>query len=263
LPHQVAPGQTTAHAAGIQQRIDLAPRMVGRHVALKAEDAEQHLLLAFVAVTMRVEQIVAGLALNLLGAGLSTYWLRSAFAGGQAPAISFLEAVSVPVLSRIPVLGPVLFGQKALSYLALLAVPALRFFLYRTRPGLELRRVGENPAALDTKGLSVAIRQYAAVVSGGLMAGLGGAFLSVGSTARFVPDMTNGRGWLAIVVVIAGAWHPAGILLATLLFSFLDALQLQVQGVGSDVPYHLGIADLLASRWRGSASLSLPSSRQG
>ncbi len=211
-------------------------------LAAAATGGMMSLLFAFVAVTMRVEQIVAGLALNLLGAGLSTYWLRTAFAGGQAPAIPFLEAVSIPVLDRIPVLGPVLFGQKALSYLALLAVPALWFFLYRTRPGLELRCIGENPAALDTKGLSVAIRQYTAVVFGGLMAGLGGAFLSVGSSARFVPDITNGRGWLAIVVVIAGAWHPAGILLATLLFSFLDALQLQVQGVGSDVPYQLLLA---------------------
>jgi ABC-type uncharacterized transport system permease subunit len=211
-------------------------------LAAAATGGLMSLLLAFVAVTMRVEQIVAGLALNLLGAGLSAYWLRSAFAGGPPPAVPFLGTIPVPVLSRIPILGPVLFEQKALSYLALSAVPALWFFLYRTRFGLELRCAGENPEVLDTKGLSVAARRYAALVFGGLMAGLGGAFLSVGSAARFVPDMTNGRGWLAIVVVIAGAWHPAGILLAVLIFSFLDALQLQIQGVGIDLPYQILLA---------------------
>ncbi len=194
-------------------------------------------------ITLKVEQIVTGLAINLLGSGLSIFWLRSVFAGESAtPTIAYFATVPIPFLSKIPWLGPVLFEQKVLTYFALLAVPLTGWFLFRTRLGLELRCIGENAKALDTKGISVAARQYGAVIFGGLMAGLGGAFLSVGSAARFVPDMTNGRGWLAIVIVIAGMWRPVPILLATLAFSFLDALQLQIQGIGISIPYQLLLA---------------------
>lgn len=201
------------------------------------------LVFAFMVITLKVEQIVTGLALNLLGAGLSIFWLRAAFANaGQTPTIPFFDTVPLPLLSDIPFLGPILFDQKVLTYVAFLAVPATWYFLFRTRYGLELRCVGENPKALDIKGLNVAARQYAAVVFGGLMAGMGGAFLTVGSAARFVPEMTNGRGWLAIVIVIAGMWRPVPVLLATLAFSFLDALQLQIQGIGVAIPYQLLLA---------------------
>jgi ABC-type uncharacterized transport system permease subunit len=201
------------------------------------------LLFAFLVITLQVEQIVTGLAMNLLGSGLSVYWLRAAFKGqSQIPATPIFDNVPIPVLSSLPVIGPVLFDQKALTYLALLSVPAVWYFLYRTRPGLDLRCAGENPKALDIKGLSIARRQYAAVVFGGAMAGLAGAFLTVASASRFAPEMTNGRGWLAIVIVIAGMWRPVPILLATLAFSFLDALQLQIQGIGISVPYQLMLA---------------------
>jgi ABC-type uncharacterized transport system permease subunit len=201
------------------------------------------LIFAFLVISLKVEQIVTGLALNLLGSGLSIFWLRAAFANaGQTPTIPFFGNVPVPLLSDIPFLGPVLFDQKLLTYLAFLSVPAVWYFLFRTRYGLELRCAGENPKALDIKGIDVLARQYAAVVFGGLMAGLGGAFLTVGSAARFVPEMTNGRGWLAIVIVIAGLWRPVPVLLATLAFSFLDALQLQIQGIGVAIPYQLLLA---------------------
>jgi simple sugar transport system permease protein len=118
-------------------------------------------------------------------------------------------------------------------------VPLVWLFLYRTRYGLIVRCAGENPKALDVKGVRVAPVQYAAVIFGGWMAGLAGAFLSIGSAARFVPDMTNGRGWLAIIIVIAGLWRPYTVLAAALIFSFLDALQLQIQGVGIAIPYQL------------------------
>lgn len=196
------------------------------------------LVFAVLVITFKVEQIVTGLAINLLGAGLSTYWLRAAFANaGQTPTIPYLSNVPIPGLSGIPALGPILFDQKALTYFAFLMVPIIWFFLYRTRYGLIVRCAGDNPKALDVKGVRVAPVQYAAVVFGGLMAGVGGAFLSVGSAARFVPDMTNGRGWLALIVVIAGLWRPYSILIATLVFSLLDALQLQIQGIGITIPY--------------------------
>lgn len=234
-------------------------------------------LMAFVfavmVITLKVEQIVTGLAVNLLGAGLSTYWLRAAFAGdGQTPTIPFFSNVPIPYLSELPYVGPVLFDQKLLTYFAFLMVPAVWFFLYRTRYGLILRCAGDNPKALDVKGVAVAPVQYAAVVFGGLMAGLGGAFLSVGSAARFVPDMTNGRGWLAIIIVIAGLWRPWSILVATLVFSFLDALQLQIQGIGIAIPFQLllmmpyvaAIVALMVRRSRGKAPalLGVPYTRE-
>ena len=201
------------------------------------------LFFAFLVISLKVEQIVTGLAINLLGSGLSVFWLRAAFADqGQTPTIALFEALPLPLLRAIPYVGPVLFEQKLLTYLALLAVPAVWFFLFRTRFGLELRCCGENPKALDVKGMSVAARQYGAVVFGGVMAGLGGSFLTLASSARFVPEITNGRGWLAIVIVIAGMWRPVPVLLATLAFSFLDALQLQIQGIGIAIPYQLLLA---------------------
>ncbi|WP_337918657.1 ABC transporter permease [Pseudaminobacter soli (ex Zhang et al. 2022)] len=228
---------------------------------------------AFMVITLKVEQIVTGLAVNLLGAGLSTYWLRAAFSdSGQTPVIPFFENVPIPVLSQLPVVGPILFDQKLLTYFAFLMVPAVWFLLFRTRYGLIIRCAGDNPKALDVKGVSVAAVQYAAVVFGGLMAGLGGAFLSVGSAARFVPDMTNGRGWLAIIIVIAGLWRPYAVLAATLVFSFLDALQLQIQGIGIAIPYQLllmmpyvvAIIALMVRRSRANAPamLGMPYSRE-
>jgi ABC-type uncharacterized transport system permease subunit len=201
------------------------------------------LVFAFLVISLKVEQIITGLALNLLGSGLSIFWLRAAFANAsQTPTISFFGNMPIPLLSDIPLLGAILFDQKFLTYVALLAVPAAWCFLFRTRYGLELRCAGENPKALDIKGIDVSARQYAAVVFAGLMAGLGGAFLTVGSAARFVPEMTNGRGWLAIVIVIAGMWRPGPVLIATLVFSFLEALQFQLQGIGVSIPYQLLLA---------------------
>lgn len=231
------------------------------------------LVFAIMVVTLKVEQIVTGLALNLLGAGLSNYWLRAAFAdSGKTPAIPYFSDVAIPGLGRLPFVGPVLFDQRLLTYLAFLLVPLVWFFLFRTRYGLILRCAGENPKALDVKGVAVAPVQYAAVIFGGVMAGIGGAFLSIGSAARFVPDMTNGRGWLAIIIVIAGLWRPWPVLIATLVFSLLDALQLQIQGIGINIPYQLllmmpyvvAIAALMIRRTRGSAPamLGLPYSRE-
>jgi len=157
--------------------------------------ATMALVFAFVVITLKVEQIVTGLTINLLGAGLSTYWLRAAFADeGQTPTIPFFGNVEIPLLSDIPVLGPILFDQKLLTYVAFLLVPVVWFFLFRTRYGLIVRCAGENPKALDVKGVKVAPIQYAAVVFGGLMAGLGGAFLSVGGAFRARHDQ---RAWLA------------------------------------------------------------------
>lgn len=201
------------------------------------------LCFGFLVITLRIEQIVTGLAINLPGSGLTVFWMRTAYSDAdKTPAILQFEVLPLPLLADIPVLGPVLFQQKLLTYLALLAVPAIPFFLYRTRQGLDLRCCGENPKALGIKGLSVAARQFAAVVFGGLMAGVGGAFLTLAGSARLVPEITAGRGRLAIVIVLAGMRRPVPVLVATLVFSFLDALQLQIPGIGVSIPYQLLLA---------------------
>ena len=202
------------------------------------------LLFAVMTIGLKTEQFVTGLAINLLASGLSLFWFRAYqdVSGNDSPTIELLPSLHLPGLSQLPLLGPVLFAHNVLTYVALLAVPAIWLFLYRTRHGLELRCVGENPATLDTKGLSVAARRYAAVLFGGAMAGLAGAFISVGSSARFVPEMTAGRGWLAIVIVIAGNWQPQWVLVAALVFAFLNAFQLQAQTAGLDLPYQLLLA---------------------
>ena len=201
-------------------------------------------LMVFMAATLKVEQVVTGLALNLLAAGMSLYLYKAFFAGDGTtfPTIDVMQTVPIPFLSDIPWIGPIFFTQKILTYLAFLMVPAVWFFLYRTKYGLEIRCLGENPKVIDTKGMSVTLRQYGAVIMGGMLIGMGGAFVTIGSVARFVPEITNGRGWLALVIVIAANWRPMGILIATLVFAFLDAFQLQSQGIGVDLPYQIFLA---------------------
>ncbi|MBN8629309.1 MAG: ABC transporter permease [Rhodobacterales bacterium] len=201
-------------------------------------------VMVFMAATLKVEQVVTGLALNLLAAGLSIYLYKAYFASAEQtlPTIKVMALAPIPFLSDIPYIGPVLFNQKVLTYVALLMVPAVWFFLYRTKYGLEIRCLGENPKVIDTKGMSVSLRQYGAVIAGGALIGLAGAFVTIGSSARFVPDITNGRGWLALVIVIAGNWRPTGILIAALVFAFLDAVQLQIQGAGVQLPYQIFLA---------------------
>ena len=202
-------------------------------------------IMVFMAATLKVEQVVTGLALNLLAAGMSLYLYKAFFAGdkpGEFPTIEVMPTLELPFLSNIPYVGEIFFTQKALTYIAFAMVPIVWFFLYRTKWGLEIRCLGENPKVIDTKGMSVTGRQYFAVILGGMLVGLGGAFVTIGSVARFVPEITAGRGWLALVIVIAGNWRPSGILIAALVFAFLDALQLQIQGVGVELPYQIFLA---------------------
>ncbi len=225
------------------------------------------LLMAFMAVTLKVEQIVTGMALNLLGAGISLFWLRlmSSTAKVDYMTIELFKPIQIPYLSSLPYIGEILFSQRWLTYFAFLMVPIIWFFLYRTKYGLQIRSVGENPKAVDTKGVNVARLQYLATIFGGVMAGLGGAFLTLAATPRFVPGISGGRGWLAIVIVIAGNWLPWRITLAALIFAFLDAFQLHVQGVGVQIPYQIllalpylfAIIAMMGSRARSEAPSSL------
>jgi ABC-type uncharacterized transport system permease subunit len=201
------------------------------------------LFMVFMAATLKVDQTVTGLSLNLLAAGLTLFLYRVSYGGvGNVPSISPLGKTSIPILSDIPILGIILFKQSLLTYLAFLLVPLIAIFLYKTKYGLAIRAIGENPGAADTKGLNVTKYQYFCVMFGGMMSGLGGAFITIGTIANFLPGIIAGRGWLAVVLVIAGNWHPGRIILATVVFAFLDAMQLQIQGIGVPVPHQILLA---------------------
>jgi general nucleoside transport system permease protein len=188
---------------------------------------------AFLAVTLRANQIVSGLAVTLFGAGLTAF-IGKPFVGAQAPVV--LSRVPIPGLSQIPVIGPILFNQDPLVYLSFILVPVVWYFIYRTRPGLNLRAIGESPATADAMGVSVASRRYVYTLIGGALAGLGGAYLSLGYTPTWVEGMTAGRGWIAVGLVVFGTWDPVRVMVGAYLFGFVDGFQLRAQGLGSTIP---------------------------
>jgi len=175
----------------------------------------------FFTITLRANQVVCGLALAILGIGLSSF-LGRPIIGRVAERFVPLP---IPVLKEIPILGPVLFNQSALVYVGYILVPLSWFFLYHTRPGLNLRAVGENPAAADTSGIGVVPLRYLWTIFGGMLAGLGGAYLSLCYTPGWKENMTSGQGWIAIAMVIFALWNPFRAVLGALLFGGVNALQ--------------------------------------
>lgn len=225
------------------------------------------LVMAVLTVSFKVEQVVAGLALNLLGIGFAFYLLRALFdeGGTDLPTVETWDIVEIPVLSSIPWVGEIFFAQHWLAYVAFAALPLVWFGLNRTGFGLELRSVGDNPKAADLRGVSIARVQYLALLFGGFMSGLAGSFLSIFSTGQFFPAIAGGRGWIALAIVIFGNWRPARILIGSIFFGFLEAYQLALQAQGSDLPlnlllalpYILTIAALVVNRSRSNAPLHL------
>ena len=236
-------------------------------LAAAATGSLMALIMVVMAAVLKVEQIVTGMALNLLGSGVSLFWHRLLFDKSQVNVVTveIFQPIHIPLLSDLPYVGTVLFTHRWMTYFAFLMVPAVWFFLYRTKYGLLIRSSGENPRAVDTKGVSVTRLQILATLFGGIMAGLGGSVLTLGASPRFVPEITSGRGWLAIVIVIAGNWLPWRIMLAALVFAFLDAFQLHVQGVGVQfphqillaIPYVFAIIAVMGSRARSEAPSAL------
>lgn len=194
-------------------------------------------LFGVVTITLGANQIVAGAALNLVGLGLSSFIYRAFFGTVTDRAIQPLETVKIPLLSQIPVLGPVLFEQNMLVYAALLLAPLAALVLNRTMLGLAIRSVGEHPKATATAGLSVIGLRYGAVAFGALLAGVGGAYLSVAYANQFVENMVAGRGFIALAIVVFGRWSPLGALWASLLFGFTFALQLRLQAANIQIAY--------------------------
>jgi ABC-type uncharacterized transport system permease subunit len=196
----------------------------------------------FASITHRGNQVVSGMALNILLAGLTpTLALAWFHQGGNTPQLAgdarftALHLTLVEKLADVPVVGllatQLVSGQTLPAYLAAAAVPITAFILYRTRFGLRLRAVGENPEAVDTAGIDVARLRYLALLCAGLLCGIAGADLSLAQSVGFFRDMTAGRGYLALAALIFGKWRPVPTLLACLLFAFADAVQTRLQGV--------------------------------
>nr|WP_290666370.1 ABC transporter permease [Ardenticatena sp.] len=184
------------------------------------------LLHAFVVVTLRADQVVSGLALTFLGTGLSAVLGAPLVEVRQAPR---LPAWNVPLLADLPLVGPIFFQHNVIVYLGFLLVPLAWFYMYRTRPGLELRAVGEYPAAADVMGVNVYRLRYAYTVLGGMLAGLAGAALSLAITPLWVDGMTAGQGWIAVGLVIFAGWDPMRAAVGSYLFGAIKRLPLDLQ----------------------------------
>jgi general nucleoside transport system permease protein len=229
------------------------------------------LLFAILTVSLRVDQVLVGLAITIFGGGLTAFLYRDIF-GGQNPSLSVdTPRLAIPLLSRIPILGDALFNQGVLFYLAFAFVPVFAFLLTRTRFGLQVRAVGEHPFAADAAGVDVARTRYIAALIAGAMAGLAGAFLSVADLKIFQVGMTVGTGFIALALTMVGGWNPYRILLASVLFGLLRSLGNGLQILGINVrtefitmlPY-IGIMvalALLAGRTSLPAALGVPYAR--
>lgn len=186
------------------------------------------LLFAFVVITLRADQVVSGLALTFLGTGLSAVLGAPLVNVRQAPT---LPTFAVPGLANVPVLGPIFFNHNVIVYIGFLLVPLAWFYIYRTRPGLELRAVGEYPAAADVLGVSVYVQRYAYVALGGALAGIGGAALSLAVTPLWLEGMTSGQGWIAIGLVIFAGWDPMRAAFGSYLFGTIRRLPIDAQNI--------------------------------
>jgi general nucleoside transport system permease protein len=184
-------------------------------------------LLAVLAIRYRVDQIVAGVVLNLFALGLTGFLTDRVLIPHQQTlnTPNVFAPVQIPLLAKIPVVGPVLFDQNVFVYLMFVLLAVVHVALFRTRWGLRVRAVGEHPRAADTVGIRVLAVRYRNVILGGMMAGLGGAYFTLGSVGSFSKEMTSGRGFIALAAMIFGRWSPLGAFAAAVLFGFADALQ--------------------------------------
>jgi simple sugar transport system permease protein len=214
--------------------------LVGVLAAL-ATGAVAGLIMALLTVMLGVSQHVSGIGMTLLASGFAFYLYRLIF--GQPaipPNVTAMAPVPIPLLSRVPLIGPVLFDQTILTYVALLAVPATAYLLRRTRWGLDLRTVGENPRAADAAGVSVWGMRFQALLLGGAMMALGGAYLTIAQFNAFTFGVVSGRGWVSIALVVFGQWNPWRCAAGALLFAFLEALQLRLQATNTlHLPYEV------------------------
>src|SRR5438477_4055685 len=182
---------------------------------------------AVVSIQFRADQIVSGIAINIFAAGLTVFLVNRIYGLqdiGHIGPTEGLPYIGIPGLDQIPFFGKVVFDQNVIVYAALILLVGIHVLLFRTRLGLRIRAVGEHPQAADTAGINVYLIRYSAVISSGLLSGLAGAFLSIGIANTFVPNMTDGRGYIALAAMIFGKWTPIGAFIATLIFGFGQAI---------------------------------------
>jgi ABC-type uncharacterized transport system permease subunit len=185
------------------------------------------LIHAVVSIRFRADQIVSGIAINIFAAGMTVFLVNRIYGlqdVGHVGPSELLPNVNIPLLDQIPFLGQVLFQQNVVVYAALFLLVLVQVVLFRTRLGLRIRAVGEHPHAADTAGINVYLIRYGAVISSGLLSGLAGAFLAIGVSNTFVPNMTDGRGYIALAAMIFGKWTPLGAFLACLIFGLGQAI---------------------------------------
>lgn len=195
------------------------------------------MIFAFFTVVIKADQTVIGTGMNILAAGLTITVNRAVFgASTSPPKIDVFSTVKIPLLSEIPVIGPALFQQPMPVYLAFLLVPVAGFVMFRTNIGLKLRAVGENPRACDTVGISVMKVRFSAVLYSGLMAGLAGAFVSMGQMSFFTENMISGGGFIAVAAVVFGNYTPRGVMFASLTFGASRALMYRLQAASTGIP---------------------------
>jgi len=195
------------------------------------------LLHAYLCVTLRVDQLVSGLAINLSAAGLTAFASRLVFNSEATQKLPGMAAIALPGLSQMPILGSLLFDQDPLVYGLFLLVPLSTYILFRTSWGLTLRAVGEYPRAADTAGIHVIRVRYISVILSGCLAALGGAYLVLVHVKFFTEDISAGKGFIALAALIFGRWHPVSTVLACLLFGATEALQLRIQAFNLNIPY--------------------------
>ncbi len=193
------------------------------------------LAMAVISVTFQAEQGISGIGIYLFGLGMSELLFKKML--GTVQTVTGFRPLAIPVLSDIPVIGPILFNQSVMVYMAYLLVPVAWFVLYRTTFGLKIRAVGENPAAADSLGVSVNRTRYMTVTLGGALAGVAGASLSISLLNVFQQNLTSGIGFIAVALVYFGGWRPYGVLFGALLFSMVNALQLWIQALNIPIPF--------------------------
>lgn len=194
-------------------------------------------LLALFTLKYFVDHVILGVVINLLAAGLTGFLFHQLVSAdpGKYNAVPIMQRLPIPFLEKIPFLGPILFNQTPLAYLAILMVPFVWFLLFKTKWGLRVRAVGEHPHAADTVGINVVATKFSSVVLGGAMAGLGGAYFTIGSTGAFRPDMTVGNGFIALAALIMGRWHPVWAAIMALFFGFVTQLGQTLNPLGSPI----------------------------
>ena len=225
----------TAACVGFTATVYLNSIWLGLLCAVLAGSA-MAALHAFLSVSMITDQIVSGTVINILAVGLTGFIRRSFLLRAKLSRTSILPIISIPLLSQIPILGPILFTNQPIVFLMMILVIFLTVALFKTRWGLRTRSIGEHPEAADTVGINVFRMKYINVMLGGAIAGLAGAWFSLETTGSFDDLMTNGKGFIALAAMIFGKWHPVGAFIGGLIFGFSDALQIIFQIKNIPIP---------------------------